>query len=98
VLYLIPTILLPFLLFRYAFKFDIMPSLAVTFLISPATVYGVVAIAYFVWDISGSGALAMILMTLCLIVGIPIGLILLLMWGPFRFYDKFHRKPSDPPN
>lgn len=97
-LYLLAAILLPFLLFRYAFKFDVLPSFAVSFLISPATVYGAVAIGYYLFDIQGSGPLAMILMSLCAIVGIPFGLILILMWGPFRLYDKFRRKPADPPN
>jgi len=96
-LYLVLIIGLPFLLLRYAFKIGAMPSLAVSCLVSPATAYGVVAVAYFGWGIPGSGPLVLTLVTGCLLVGVPAGLVLLLMWGPFRLYDKFCSEKRDRP-
>lgn len=93
--YLVFIIGLPFLLLRFAFKFDVMPSLAVTFLVSPVMAYGVVAAAYFGWEIGGSGPLALILVAGCIVVGIPAGVVLLLMWAPFRLYDKLSGKAPD---
>jgi len=72
-----------------------MPSLAVSFLVSPAMAYAVVAVAYVGWGIPGSGPLALMLVSGGLMVGMPVGVILLLMWAPFRLYDKFCRKKPD---
>lgn len=75
--YLIPIILLPYLILRYGFNIGSVKSVAVSLFMSPVTAFAVVALAYFAFNISGSGPLAMVLATGCLVVGIPVGALVL---------------------